>query len=297
MENIYANPVGNIKKDIYIIKNDINEKVYIGQSIDSKNRFKEHCKGDYNNSLIDKSIMKYGKEHFWYEILEEQIEDYDKKERYWIMKYNSLKPSGYNIMAGGECPPIYHGDKHPSTELSDKDVISLKNDLKNTNDSYSELATKYKISKRQILRINHRVSRNRLDEEYPIRKNKNTPCKLTEENVDIIIDLLKYSYQFNGEIARQFGVDVHVIERLNSGKTYYRKNEKYPIRKWKSCGKVDFTYEQVTEIIKLLKTTNMSFRKIATKYGVRHSQISQICYGTTKKYIRENEKYPIRKPS
>ena len=41
----------------------------------------------------------------------------------------------------------------------------------------------------------------------------------------------------------------------------------------------------------------MSFRKIATKYGVRHSQISQICYGTTKKYIRENEKYPIRKPS
>ena len=61
MENIYANPVGNIKKDIYIIKNDINEKVYIGQSIDSKNRFKEHCKGDYNNSLIDKSIMNHVK--------------------------------------------------------------------------------------------------------------------------------------------------------------------------------------------------------------------------------------------
>ena len=297
MENIYVNPVGNIKKDIYIMKNDINDKVYIGQSINSEERFKSHCKGAYDNSIIDRAIAKYGKEHFWYEILENQVENYNDREKYWIMKYNSVKPNGYNIMSGGESPPIYKGDNHPSTELSDHDVVLLKNDLANTNISYSDLAKKYKISKRQVLRINHGVSRNKLEEKYPIRKNPNTSNKLTDEDVDIIIDLLKYSYQFCGEIARQFSVDVHVVDRLNTGKTYYRKNEQYPIRKWKSCGKVDFTYEQVTEIIELLKTTDMSFRKIAKMYGGRHPQISQICYGTTKKYVRENEKYPLRKPS
>lgn len=297
MSNIYANPVGNIKKDIYIIKNDINNKVYIGQSINSEQRFKSHCKGVYENSLIDQAIAKYGKQHFWYEILEYQITDFNEKEKYWIKKYNSLKPNGYNIMAGGECPPIYRGDNHPSAELSDFDVIKLKNDLKNTNISYSNLAIKYGISKRQVFRINHGVSRNRLDEKYPIRKNPNSSRKLSENDIDLIIDLLKYSYQFNGQIARQFDVGVHTIDQINSGKSYFRKNEKYPIRKWKSSGSVKFTYEQVTEIIDLLKNTNMSFRAIAKKYGVEHSQISMICYGTSKKYKRETEKYPLRKPS
>ena len=77
MENIYVNPVGNIKKDIYIIKNDINDKVYIGQSINSEERFKSHCKGAYDNSIIDRAIAKYGKQHFWYEILENQVENYN----------------------------------------------------------------------------------------------------------------------------------------------------------------------------------------------------------------------------
>ena len=43
MNNIHVNPVEPIKKEIYIIKNDLNNKVYIGQAIDSKDRFRSHC--------------------------------------------------------------------------------------------------------------------------------------------------------------------------------------------------------------------------------------------------------------
>lgn len=297
MNNIYVNPVGIIKKDIYVIKNNLNDKVYIGQSINSEERFKSHCKGNYNNSIIDAAIQKYGKEHFWYEILESQVENYNEREKYWINFYNSLTPNGYNIMQGGENPPMHQGENHPFSKLSDEDVENLKNDLINTNISLMDLAKKYKISKRQILRINQGISRSNLNETYPIRKTPNSSEKLTQEDVELIIELLKYSYHFNGEIARQFNVEVHLINDINKGLRYKQQNETYPIRDWKSCGTIPLTYEQVTEIIELLKNTNLSFRQIAKKYNVQHNQISLICYGTSKKYKRKNEHYPIRKPS
>lgn len=289
-----ANPVGKISKEIYIIKNDINDKVYIGQSINVENRFKEHCKGNYDNSIIDAAIQKYGKEHFWYEILEEKTENYNDQERYWIQYYNSLTPNGYNILMGGEDPPIYYGDNHPSTKISDAKVKELKLDLKNTTVSLGNLAKKYNISKRQVLRINSGSSRSILGEDYPIRKTPNRNGKLSEEDVDSIIELLKYTYRFKGDIGREFGIGPTQIDQINTGKAHFRPNEKYPLRNWKSSGVILFTYEQVTEIIDLLQHSEESITSIAKKYGVSFKAISQINQGTAKKYRRDNLQYPLR---
>lgn len=94
---------------IYIIKNDINNKVYIGQSINIKKRIQEHfwkstCKKDVSfNSALHSAIRKYGKEHFYYEILEEcSPDELDAKERNYIEQYNSVSPNGYNILSGGQ---------------------------------------------------------------------------------------------------------------------------------------------------------------------------------------------------
>ena len=295
MNNSYASPVGIVKKDIYIIRNDINTKVYIGQSLNTAERFKSHCKNNKDNSLIDKAIQKYGKEHFWFEILESQIENYNEREKYWIKYYNSKVPFGYNILDGGDEPPRHCGDDSVSTKISDADVILLKKDLAETTISLSELAKKYGISKKQVLRINQGISRAVLGEEYPIRKNPNINGKLTEVDVDIIIELLKYTYRFNGDIARDFGVEVHVITRINNGTTHHRDNIQYPIRNWKSSGVILFTYEQVTEIIETLLNTNESINSIAKRYNVSHSAIAGINRGTSKKYFREGLSYPLRK--
>ena len=296
MEDIHASSVGIIKKDIYIITNDINRKVYIGQAKNTEERFKAHCKpaSAKNNSLIDKAIQKYGKEHFTVKILESQIEDYDEREKYWIKYYNSQRPFGYNILEGGDKPPIYYGDDHPSVKISDADVIKLKNDLKNTQIPLNELALKYNISKRQVLRINQGVSRSKIDEQYPIRTNPHINGKLTEEQVDEIIELLKYTYRFNGDIAKEYGVQVHAISDINSGKSHHRPNIQYPIRNWKSCGVMPVTYEQVTEIIDLLLYSNESMNSIAAKYGVSPGVVGTINRGTSKKYYREGYSYPLR---
>ena len=97
------------KCGIYIIKNDINEKVYIGQSINIHKRIQEHfwkseCSKDVSyNSALHSAIRKYGKEHFYYEILEEcDAALLDEREKEYIKQYNSISPNGYNILSGGQ---------------------------------------------------------------------------------------------------------------------------------------------------------------------------------------------------
>ena len=50
-------------------------------------------------------MNKYGREHFYYEVLEEGIADADEldaREEFYIAKFNSLRPNGYNLCPGGK---------------------------------------------------------------------------------------------------------------------------------------------------------------------------------------------------
>lgn len=94
---------------IYKITNNINGKIYIGQSINIQQRWSQH-KWEYKkegrleyNSILHKAFRKYGIENFSFEIVEKCSPDLlDKKEKYWISLMNTLQPNGYNIMEGGQ---------------------------------------------------------------------------------------------------------------------------------------------------------------------------------------------------
>lgn len=91
---------------IYKITNDINDKVYVGQTVRTlKKRFNGHCcysKSDKTeNMYIKRAIHKYGKEHFFISLIEEcPIEMLDEREQYWIQYYDSYN-TGYNLTLGG----------------------------------------------------------------------------------------------------------------------------------------------------------------------------------------------------
>lgn len=94
---------------IYIIRNDINDKVYIGQTtMDVDKRFKLHLSSKpetHNRQMILCAIQSLGKEHFHVETLAEGIETYEELnalEEKYIAEYNSMKPNGYNLCPGGQ---------------------------------------------------------------------------------------------------------------------------------------------------------------------------------------------------
>lgn len=93
---------------IYIIKNRVNDKVYVGKTLNTiEERFKEHCKESARerskNRPLYRAMLKYGTENFYIEQLE-QCEDFlaDEREIYWIKEYNSYGKCGYNATHGGD---------------------------------------------------------------------------------------------------------------------------------------------------------------------------------------------------
>lgn len=88
---------------IYKIINDINTKVYIGQTTyPLEERWKHHLADASRYSYkLYRAINKYGKEHFSIELIEECLDsELDKREIYWIGRYNSYE-KGYNSTLGG----------------------------------------------------------------------------------------------------------------------------------------------------------------------------------------------------
>lgn len=92
---------------IYKITNNLNGKVYIGQTIQNiKERFYQHCAVKCSNDVlkmaIHKAILKYGKQNFSIEVIEEvESENLNEREIYWIKYFNSYK-NGYNETIGGQ---------------------------------------------------------------------------------------------------------------------------------------------------------------------------------------------------
>ena len=98
---------------IYKIKNNINEKVYIGQTVKKmETRWKEHKRNlNYRNNGNEKfkksklysSMNKYGIENFSIEIIEfvDTREKMNEREIFWINFYDSFN-KGLNLTLGGE---------------------------------------------------------------------------------------------------------------------------------------------------------------------------------------------------
>jgi len=88
---------------IYKIQNLINNKIYIGQSINTNNRLKGHHKGLQINKHLQNSWNKYGEQNFNFKTIKNCEENQlDDQEIYWIEYYKSDNPNfGYNKKSGG----------------------------------------------------------------------------------------------------------------------------------------------------------------------------------------------------
>lgn len=96
---------------VYMYKNIINDKIYIGQTIHEKRRKREHeLSGILGNEyLFSRAIKKYGFQNFTYQVLfridgnGKDVQDrLNFFEKYYIKKFKSSNLDfGYNLVEGG----------------------------------------------------------------------------------------------------------------------------------------------------------------------------------------------------
>lgn len=130
---------------IYKITNNVNGKVYIGQTIQTiKERFYQHCATKCSESVLNmaihKAIKKYGKSNFTIEVIEEVDKDsLNDREKFWIEYYNSYN-NGYNSTRGGQ---------DGSTHFKELDTESIIKEY-NSGKSLRSIGNTFKVDKQTI---------------------------------------------------------------------------------------------------------------------------------------------------
>ena len=185
---------------IYQIVNIVNNKKYIGQSINIRDRFIRHKyqlnKNIHDNKKLQNAWNKYGKEFFKFEVLIECdrdcLEKLEKQEVERISGYSYNISKNYDNLYGINNP--FYGKRH----------------TKNTKEKMSLIAKDRTGNK------NHNYGKKNSTESR-IKAGHNKKTKLTEKQVNKIIQITNKTHQ---EIASIYGVSRSFITRIKNGKRW-----------------------------------------------------------------------------
>lgn len=300
------------KNIIGIYKIDFpNGKSYIGQSQNIKNRILEHNYRAFHNrknkdiQLCEYAIKKYGAINYFYILEECLISQLDAKEQKWIKFFDTTnKEKGYNLLDRGNVAGRRGCDNANAAFNQDtiKEVYDL---LKNHNElSYEDIANLYNVDKYTIFRINSGISYTQDDIDYPIRKQRYSAFRKNKikdyfDNPEQLLSLkedLRHCWwlKIEKDLVKKYNIPVAIIRDINNGRKFADIGSyEYPIRSKRMINQNILTFQQVVDILVLLRTTNISMQNIGKQYGVGRATISNINNGTN--YVIPNYLYPARK--
>lgn len=122
-------------KAIYKWRNLINNKVYIGKSVDIAKRIREYryeINRGHTRPIVS-ALRKYGFENFEFSIIEQcdelSNEELLQREQYWMDYYDSQNPDkGYNLLDSTETPAeVYsQGSKNVKARLNEDKVLAIR---------------------------------------------------------------------------------------------------------------------------------------------------------------------------
>lgn len=216
-----------MKKAIYKIENKINHKIYIGQSIHPEHRFLEHSRGNNEkNSPIHRAFRKYGKENFSLEILG-WFEDYNEKEKEYIIKYNSKVPNGYNVQPGGNEPPVLKAENNYSTKITRELADIVIQDILDWRIPRKTIVKTRGITSDIFRHINEGNSWRKEELIYPLRPSE----KELDEYRALYIQWLCCSSDIPlNNIGVKVGWNRSSAKMINQGNNHFDERLKYPIR-------------------------------------------------------------------
>ena len=215
---------------IYCIENIITNQKYIGQSINIKYRWKKHVSAlnsnTHDNSYLQNSWNKYGKDNFKFYIIETCDQELlNEKEIYYIEYYNTLDRNyGYNLKTGGQNCSTYCTDEIKS-KMSDAIKRSYENgDLKQRRSEATKQYWKNPDNKSRILNENNPMfGKHHTDES----KKKMSEVKKSKHNIPYNKNLTKvFCEELNSEFenatqaAKELQIDSSSILKTCRGERH-----------------------------------------------------------------------------
>lgn len=206
---------------IYKIENQINGKIYIGQSIDIEKRWNKHILDSKDwqiteqSAVIHKAINKYGVNNFSFSVLEEcNLNELDDKEIYWIEYYDSYY-KGYNCTKGGS----------RNTDHFKKKVYyyNLKGDLLGSFESIKEAGEKLSIYPSLISNCCLGKAKTAHGFQFSYKKENKSSCQVTKGNEKRVGQFTKdgifiKEYPSASEAARAMNITKYSIADCCRGK-------------------------------------------------------------------------------
>jgi group I intron endonuclease len=236
---------------VYLIKNLVNGKVYVGSSSNFEDRKKRHLrlleKNKHHSKKIQHSWNKYGKDNFIFDILEyvNDLNDLKNREQFYIDLFESYNDEyGYNICKKSDRTIGYkHTDEtkirlqkshlgvkkgEPSKETKKKISIALKN-----RDSRESVEKR----KHTLLMINEKIFKI-IGEKSSITQKKNGLNKgmnnpnsnksdvLIIDNNDNVIHVTN-NFEFD-DLCRKFNLPKRVLIKSKISNGEYKLFDKLP---------------------------------------------------------------------
>ena len=143
---------------VYIHRNKINNKIYVGQTCDISRRFCKQGKYYEGCPYFYSAIQKYGWDNFSHEIVYINLtkEEANQKESELIKLYNSTNPNyGYNIASGGNPLSEYWENPVHKIEQSERRIQYFKehpdkrNNLKRWCEEHPEVREEHSVFMKQ----------------------------------------------------------------------------------------------------------------------------------------------------
>jgi group I intron endonuclease len=292
---------------IYICKNKISNKVYIGITIRPLQiRQWEHTK-ELNNGdkggLWQEDFILFGKDSFIYSILEDNVplESILEKENQYILQFNSLYPNGYNKKLNGSTKGIKMKEYLTTSKYSYEELHNILVDILSISpyNSIHNLSKKYNTTETAIQDIIRCKSYTWLqfyfNEDYTRiidMHNSGIERKTYLERYKFLEALSLYLTKVSDDlVAFRSGLTTSQVRDLVRGKAYNWAYKEFP--KEYELARSLYESNNIKKVFTIIDTTNQeefsfsSNTEIATILDIDPRRISDLVSGS-KKYICNN---------
>lgn len=255
---------------LYLIRNSLNNKLYVGISQNIKRRWSQHKRASRNISnksyAIAFAMHKYGIDNFQFK----EIESYDSwaaactKEIEWIKTLKTCEYQLYNETDGGEG----HLGKIGKLNLSDAERKIRSERIRGDKN--------YFYGKKLLGSDNGHYGHKMLlsVKEKLLEKNR----KVSDQQIKEIKELFTLG-KSQTEISNQFGISLKMVHCIVRNKQWNNGSTSIPKTKPR------LTIEKVKEMRNLYTTGNWTYVQLKEKYDISIGQISRIINGKKWKNI------------